>query len=165
MVKNIGCMIIFDMLMVAAIATLMILKAEDAKKCDSNLYWAGVVLCLYNVFFVVRNTVICVIAYFSKNPASNNFLPRLCCIFIDCFVYSAIVIWATIKLMDDQATYCRDTDSDVEQFWWGILVLCIFGFCQMFVEWLTCLVSACVGCCMCLLYFTLAAEQRHRFSM
>ena len=62
------------------------------------MFKAGLVLCLYNVFFVIRNILICSICYYTKNPLLNSTFSRLGFVCIDCIAYTVVVIWATTHL-------------------------------------------------------------------
>lgn len=72
------------------------------------MFRAGLVLCLYNVFFVIRNICICTICYYTKNPLLNSTLSRLTFVCIDCIAYTVVVIWATIKLGSDESSECKE---------------------------------------------------------
>ena len=58
--------IILDCCILAGIIAIIVPNADKTKDCFSDLYWAGNVLCIYHIFFVVRNIFICSTTYFSK---------------------------------------------------------------------------------------------------
>ena len=152
--------ILMDLLIVGSIASVVVPKSGSTQDCDEDLYWAGIVICLYNVFFVVRNLIICGLCYMTRNPVSNSTVSRLSCVCVDCFAYTAVVIWATTILVSDKANACKDNDEEVEQFYWVVLAMVIYGYIMIFVDWLICLVTSCVFCFFLCFYFAQAREQR-----
>jgi len=88
-------MIIFDFMLFTAIVAVVIPRAKVTKECCSDLYSAGITICFYNLFFVLRNIFICALSYYTKNPIKTSLLSRLAFICIDSLAYTVIVIWAT----------------------------------------------------------------------
>ena len=86
----------WDLLILAGIVFIFIYSAKETQKCSDKLYWAGSALCMYNIFFVIRNIFICATSYYSQNPVTSSSIARLSCIFVDCFAYTCIVVWATL---------------------------------------------------------------------
>ena len=96
MIKTMVIYIMLDIILLVVIFTVFVPRSDVTKKCSSDLYFAGVALTIYNVFFVLRNLAICSASYFSKNPVNNSNLARLGFVCIDCCGYTAIVVWATL---------------------------------------------------------------------
>jgi len=149
-----------DFIVLAAIGLVIFPRAEVTKECSNELYWAGIGICIYNLFFVVRNLFVCATSYFTKSPVYTSTLIRLGFICIDCIAYSAIVVWATIQVSSDSAMQCSSAIDEVDEFWWMVLVMIVIGYIQMFVEWLICLVSSCLLCFFCCFYFGSRLEER-----
>lgn len=108
MIKRICVVIIFDFLLLVTMSFVILTRIDKTKECSSELFGAGMAIYIYNVFFVARNVCICAVSYFTKNPHMNSTVARLCFIFLDCLAYTTVVIWATVKLVDEMSVYCRD---------------------------------------------------------
>ena len=160
MAKRMTCIIVFDMILLSLVMIVLLPRAEVTKACSSDLYWAGMAILVYALFFVMRNIFICALSYFSMNPANNSAISRLSFICIDCFAYTAILIWATYLLYESESTYCRDSAEDIKYYWWLCFGMCIFGYVQMFFEWLLCLIAGCVSCVFCCIYCCFRSEER-----
>ena len=88
-------MILLDVLVVVSIVSVVIPKQEKTKECSIDLYWVGISLLIYNIFFVSRNILICGVAARTKNPLMNSTTARLGFIVIDCIAYTSILAWST----------------------------------------------------------------------
>ncbi len=152
--------ILMDLLIVGSITSVVFPKGDVTKKCSEDLYNVGMVICLYNVFFVIRNLVICGISYITKNPVTNSTISRLGCICLDCIAFTFVVIWATTILVQPEVSQCKDVNEDIEQFYWVVVAMVVFGYIMIFAEFLICLVSTCVFCFFLCFYFAQAREQR-----
>ena len=149
-------------MLLTAIIAVVIPRAQVTKECCSDLYSAGVAICIYNLFFVVRNIFICAFSYNTKNPVKTSLLSRLAFICIDCLAYTVIVIWATVQVTSENATRCKDQIQEVSEFWWMVLIVCVIGYLQMFIELLICLVTSCTLAIFCCIYFNSRREERER---
>ena len=160
LIKRMAIVIILDCCILAGIISIMIPNSPKTKECFTGLYWAGSAVCIYHIFFVLRNMIICSTTYYSKNPVRDSTVSRLGFVCLDCCAYTAVVIWATIQLFEEESTVCRDELSEVENFWWMLCVLIVFGYIQIFVEWLICLVASCVFVFFCCFYFSVQQSER-----
>ena len=113
LVKRMAIVIILDCCILSIIVSIMVPNAEKTKECFSDLYWAGSILCLYHVFFVLRNIIISSTTYFSKNPVRDSTVSRLGCVCLDCCAYTSVVVWATLQLFKVESTECRDLIDEV----------------------------------------------------
>ena len=145
--------ILLDLLVAGCLASVLIPRAEITKNCSEDLYYTGLAICAYNVFFVVRNLIICASCYLSKNPVTNSTISRGAFVCLDCFLYTFVAVWSTQNMFRDDVMACKDQDENLSQFWWSVLILIIAGYLQLFVEWILCLVASCVFCFFCCFYF------------
>lgn len=113
LIKRMAVVIILDCCILAGIISIIIPNAAKTETCAPNLYNAGTGICVYHTFFVLRNMIICAVSYFTKNPIRDSTMGRISCVCFDCCIYSAIVVWATVSLFDEQSTDCRDTFEEV----------------------------------------------------
>lgn len=160
MLRQMCLVIVFDFIIMSIIVMFVIPRASETKDCSSELYWAGMALCIYLVFFVVRNIFIMVCCFYSKNPNYRSTISRIGCVCVDCFAFTTVVIWATNVLVSDEAQGCKDTSEPVGEFWWCLLTLIICGYLQIFFEWLLCLVTSCLVCVYCCIYISGRREER-----
>ena len=93
--------IIIDFVVFAVILSAIAPRAERTKECSADLFWAGVAIAIYNLFFALRGLLICICSYYSKSPITNSTLTRIIFICIDCVAYTTIVIWATTRILTD----------------------------------------------------------------
>ena len=96
LIKRMAIVIILDCCVLAVIIAFIVPNANATKECSTDLYWAGNAICIYHVFFVVRNVFICTTTYFSKNPVRDSTVSRLSCVCLDCCAFTAVVAWATV---------------------------------------------------------------------
>ena len=96
MVKRLAIVLIVDTLILAVIVMVIIPRGEITKECNSDLFWAGMSICLYQVFFILRTIVICTVSDYNQNPLNTSTLSRLGFVCIDCIAYTAIVVHATL---------------------------------------------------------------------
>lgn len=160
MVKQLAVTILFDLLVAGCLASVLIPRAEKTKNCNEDLFYAGFAICAYILFFVVRNLIICASCYASKNPSGYSTVARWTFLCVDCFLYTAVVVWATDKLFLDESTDCKNSDEEIDQFWWAVLILIVVGYFQLFIQWIICLFSSCIMCFFCCFYF--AQQRQHR---
>ena len=106
--------IILDCCILAGIIAIMVPNSDKTKDCSNDLYWAGSAICIYHIFFVLRNLIICTSTYFSKNPVRDSTVARLGCVCLDTCAYTAVVIYATVQLFEVESTDCRDLSDEVE---------------------------------------------------
>ena len=55
---------------------------------------------------------------------------------------------------------CKDENDDSNKYWWMVAVVLIFGAIQMLIEWLVCIMSACICCVFFAYYFAQERERR-----
>ena len=146
--------VIVDLILVTMITAIFIPRADVTKRCSPNLFTAGIALCIYNVFFVLRNLAICTMSYFSKSPIYYSSVARLGFVCIDCCAYTAIVIWATTLIVDEESLACKESDDEINEFWYMIICFVVWGYLQLFLEWLVCLISFFICCLFGCFYFT-----------
>ena len=158
--KKMFCTILLDCIVLAALGSVLIPRFDKVRSCDENLYYSGAAICIYNGFFIVRNLVICFASTKTSAPLMASYAGRGCMIILDCIIYTGVVVWVSISINSKEAVECRDADSDIDQFWWAIMVLMIIGYIQMFVEWIVCVTLACVGCVFCCFYMQAHREAR-----
>lgn len=155
------CMVIvLDFVIMSIVVLFVVPRASEANDCSADLYWAGLALCFYLAFFVVRNIFITGCTFYSKNPFHKSTISRLGFVCVDCLAFSFLVIWATTILFSDEAMNCRDTSEPVKEFWWCILTLIVCGYLQIFFEWLICLVTSCLVCVYCCILISARREER-----
>ena len=90
MVKRMAITILLDLLVVGCLASVIIPRSEQTRECSEDLYRAGLAICAYNAFFVVRNLIICASCYHSKNPVTNSRYARGVFVCIDCFLFTYV---------------------------------------------------------------------------
>ena len=154
MVKTMAIYVIMDLILISLIFAIFVPRTDVTKNCSPSLYSAGVALCIYNVFFVLRNLAICTMSYFSKSPVFYSNFARLGFVCIDCCAYTAIVIWATTLIADDESLACKGSDDGIAEFWYLVVCLVAWGYLQLLLEWLVCLVAFFVTCLFGCFYFT-----------
>ena len=103
-----------DLLVLASITSVIIPKSSETKECSKQLFFAGLGITCYNVFFVLRNVAICIASYFSKNPLTNSTIARIGFICIDCIGYTLVVIWATMEISSEEASTCKEDNENIE---------------------------------------------------
>lgn len=159
MVKRMAITILLDLLVVGCLASVIIPRSEQTRECSEDLYRAGLAICAYNAFFVVRNLIICASCYLSKNPVTYSTISRGACVCLDCILYTYCVAWVTYQISREKPMECKSLNDEVGQFWWVVMILTVVGYLQLFVEWIICLAASCVLCVFCCFYF---AQNRAR---
>mmetsp|Transcript_43668 Transcript_43668/g.57864 ORF Transcript_43668/g.57864 Transcript_43668/m.57864 type:complete len:130 (+) Transcript_43668:452-841(+) len=128
MVKRMAITVLLDLLVLGCLASVIIPRADMTKECSEDLYKAGLYICAYNVFFVVRNLIICASCYLSKNPVTNSTISRGVCVCLDCCLYTVVVIWVTLQISGDEAMTCKKVNEEISQFWWVVMILTVVGY-------------------------------------
>lgn len=111
---------------------------------------------------MIRNIGICVACYHVKQPVMYSNVCRVAFVCIDCFAYTTIVVWATMRLIDEEARKCKDQSEEIDNLWWVVLMLIVVGYIQMFLEWLICMVVSCIFCVLACFYCAQERSQRHQ---
>lgn len=160
MVKRMAISILLDLLVAGCLISVLLPRSDVTKNCSIDLYNTGLAICAYNVFFVVRNLIICASCYLSENPVTNTTISRGAFVFVDCALYTYVSVWATQNMLRDSVMECKDKDENISQFFWSVLCLIIVGYLQLFVEWILCLVTSCIFCIFCCFYFGQRRQDR-----
>ena len=51
------CIIVIDMILLAMVMIILLPRAEVTKACSTDLYWAGMAILVYALFFVMRKAL------------------------------------------------------------------------------------------------------------
>ena len=116
------------MTLLMATTFILVTKGKATYDCDEDLFWAGLQISIYNVYFVLRNVAVCSATYFTRNPLMNSYASRLCFILLDCACYTAVVIYVTTKFVSEESQNCKSTVKDAEVYWYMVLALIIAGY-------------------------------------
>ena len=160
MIKRICTVIILDMSLLIATSFVIVTKGEATHICNADLFWAGLQISIYNLFFVLRNVIICSAAYFKMNPLLKSNISRLFFVLFDCAFYTAIVILVTIKFIGDESQHCKSTVKEAEVYWYMVLVLIIIGYFQVLLDWVLCIITSVACCYICCYINRLRREER-----
>lgn len=160
MMKKMTVVILIDGMVMAVIAAMLFPRSDITKECSQELFDAAFGLWVYTLFFVLRNIFVCVVSCLSVQPLYNSTLLRIAFICIDCLAYTAVVVWATVQTSSEQAVACKESQEGINELWWFTMALIIYGYIQIFFDFLVCLVSSCVVCFFCCFYLAARSEQR-----
>ena len=115
-----------DMILVILIGGFLLGRGGTTKKCDSALFWAGMSFLMYGGFFIVRNIIICLSCYWTKNPKLYSLIGRGIGWFIDWILLTILVIYATTAIKSEHSIECKDSEPIIEQ-WYMITLICVIA--------------------------------------
>ena len=131
-----------------------IFKMRTVKECSSKLFMAGVLFELYMIFFLVRQVTTIAICFCIKKPLAFYWTAYSIFVAIDSVLFTTLVIWASVVLLEPEVVECRQKDVDgfTSGYWFFVAFFCVVGALYSLV-----LVGFCclMTCCLCFLVIIL----------
>ena len=106
MLNRMFCQVIMDLLGVFIIASGLSQKMDQVYACSERLFYCGVILVSYYIFYTLRKIIICVSCYFSSKPMKGSNIALGVSCFFDMIVNTGLLIWICTVLAEEKTYTC-----------------------------------------------------------
>lgn len=106
MLNRMFCQVLFDLFALFVISSALSQGISQVRACSERLFYAGVILAGYYLFYVLRNILICVSCYCCKKPMQGSYVARGFACAFDVIVKTGLLIWVCHVMGEEKTETC-----------------------------------------------------------
>jgi hypothetical protein len=94
-------MMAIDLLLWVLLLAFQLPRLSSAMECSVKLFWVGLSFIIYQGFFIFRNWIVILVAWYQSKPVRHAWIHRFGWMIIDYLLFTAVVVWAVMFLLGE----------------------------------------------------------------
>ena len=135
---------------------------EQVKACSERLFYCGVILVSYYIFYTLRKIIICVSCFWCSKPAQRSYMAEGAFCLFDVIVKTGLLIWICTVLAEEKTYTCTEQNQVVSHYWWVCVLVVTMYFLYLLFGYCVCLIGCCGAIFVGIFLITRNREQRRR---